>query len=191
MKNILDFINSSTDSWHTAAEAAAILEENGFVMLDEADEWQIVSGGRYFVMRNMSSVIAFRVPDTAYKSFMIAAAHGESPSFKIKEIPDLSDKKYTRLNIEPYGGAVRSTWLDRPLSVSGRVVAENGNGLKTHLVRLGRDSLVIPSLAPHLEREKGEINMLRDMPPLYALGEADFMDEIASAAGVEREYKGL
>ncbi len=189
MKNITDFIKNCTDCWHTAAEVVNILNKKGFELLDEADDWDIRAGGSYCVMRNMSSVIAFRVPEKECQSFMLAAAHGESPSFKIKAKPELSDKNYIRLNTEPYGGMIISSWLDRPLSVSGRVVAETADGLKAHLVNLDRDSLIIPSLAPHLDRDKKGVEVLRDTPPLYALSDtgADFMAEIAEYAGVEKD----
>lgn len=194
VKNIIDFIKNCTDCWHTANEVVNILNKNGFILLDEADEWDITPGGSYCVMRNMSSVIAFRVPEKDCKSFMIAAAHGESPSFKIKAKAELSDKNYIRLNTEPYGGMTLSSWFDRPLSVSGRIVAETDEGLKTHLVKLDRDSLIIPSLAPHLDRDKKGVDVLRDTPPLYAMAntDADFMAEIAESAGVEKgKIKGF
>ena len=179
MMNILDFIRECTDCWHTAATVANILKEQGYSPLDEGDKWNLAPGGKYFVMRNMSSVISFKVPDSEPTGFMISAAHGESPSFKIKAKPELADKNYVRLNTEAYGGMILSSWMDRPLSVSGRVICDTADGLETRLVRLDRDSLIIPSLAPHLNRDSKETNILRDTPPLYALAECSFMQEIA------------
>lgn len=192
MMNILDFIRECTDCWHTAATVANILKEQGYSPLDEGDKWNLAPGGKYFVMRNMSSVISFKVPDSEPTGFMISAAHGESPSFKIKAKPELADKNYVRLNTESYGGMILSSWMDRPLSVSGRVICETADGLETRLVRLDRDSLIIPSLAPHLNRDSKETNILRDTPPLYALAECSFMQEIADTLNVsEEEIKGF
>lgn len=192
MQNILDFIDSCTDSWHTASTIAEVLSKHGYTALDEGDKWNINPGGKYYVMRNMSSLIAFKIPDTELTGFMISAAHGESPSFKIKAVPELTDKNYVRLNIEAYGGMILSSWLDRPLSVSGRVTIDTEDGIETHLVRLDRDSLIIPSLAPHLNRESKDINILRDMMPMYALSECSFLDEIADTLDIsEDKIKGF
>lgn len=184
MLNILDFISECTDCWHTAATVADILKEQGYIYIDEGDIWNLIPGGKYFTMRNMSSVIAFRVPEDMPTSFMISAAHGESPAFKIKAVPELKDKNYIRLNTEAYGGMLISSWLDRPLSVSGRVICETAEGLETRLLRLERDSLIIPSLAPHLNRDSKDINVLRDTPPLYALSDCSFLQEIAETLNV-------
>lgn len=189
MKNITDFIKNCTDCWHTAAYVVKILKENGFVLLDETAEWKLKPGTNYCVMRNMSSVIAFKLPHGTADSFMIAATHGESPSFKIKAVPSVSGKNYIRLCTEPYGGMILSTWFDRPLSVSGRIMAETDKGLKAVPVRIDRSCLIIPSLAVHLDRDKKGVDVLRDTPPMYALADsnADFISEIAECANVNRE----
>ncbi len=187
MINLIDFIKSCTDCWHTADTTSKILSQNGFVRLGENEDWQLSAGGKYYVMRNMSSLIAFKMPKGIPEGFMICAAHGESPSFKIKPTPELSDGKYIRLSTEVYGGPQLSSWLDRPLSVSGRVALDIGSGIETRLVRLDRDSLIIPSLAAHISKDK-EINIARDMPPLYALADgASFTDELAEAAGCSKD----
>ncbi len=192
MKTLSEFIKSCTDSWHTASEITNTLEKSGFTELNEGDVWNLKRGASYYVTRNMSSVIAFKIPNEDFKSYMIAAAHGDSPCFKIKSTPHLADEHYIRLNTEGYGGALLSSWLDRPLSVSGRVVVEEGDCLKIRLVNLDRDSLIIPSLAPHIDRTpKGERELCigRDMPPLYAVNAdgADFMDEIAKRANTTKD----
>lgn len=192
MENIIDFIKNCTDGWHTAAEVVSILADNGFTVLDEGESWDLKPGGKYCVLRNMSSVIAFKLPNSEIESYMIAAAHGESPSFKIKSLPEIPDPNYVKLNIEGYGSMRLESWLDRPLSVSGRVVVENGNTLETRLVRIERDALIIPSVADHLERssEGGrKLNIQTDMPPLYAMksSEAHLMDEIAECVGVSAD----
>lgn len=186
MRELLDFIDKCTDSWHTADTVADILSKKGYTQMFEGDEWDLTPGGKYYIMRNMSSIIAFKLPDAGIKSFMITAAHGESPSFKLKPNPEKSDKSYTRLGVEAYGGMILSSWLDRPLSVSGRALIDTGVGLKSRLVKFDRDMLIIPSLAPHLSRDK-DLNILRDMMPMYALTDTSFTEELSRLLAVEYE----
>ncbi len=192
MKNFPEFIKNCTDAWHTADTVAKQLSANGFIPLNEEDTWNLTTGGKYYVMRNMSSVIAFKVPEFDFKGFTISAAHGESPSFKIKVNPTCTDNNYIRLNTEVYGGPILSSWLDRPLSVSGRVVIKTNNGLESRLVNLGDNSVVIPSLAPHLDpssKNGTDLNIKRDMPPLFAITKDNisFMKEIANATETREE----
>ncbi len=192
MKNFVEFIKNCTDAWHTADTVAKELNANGFTPLNEEDCWDLSAGGKYYVMRNMSSIIAFKIPESDFKGFTISASHGESPSFKIKANPVCADNNYIRLNTESYGGPVLSSWLDRPLSVSGRIVVKTKDGLETKLVDLNRGCLVIPSLAPHLDssaKSGTELNIKRDTPPLFAIANQDvlFMKEIAAAAEVCEE----
>lgn len=192
MKNFPEFIKNCTDAWHTADTVAKELESNGFIPLNEEDSWDLSAGGKYYVMRNMSSVIAFKVPEFDFKGFTISAAHGESPSFKIKANPTCTDNNYIRLNTEVYGGPILSSWLDRPLSVSGRIVVKTNVGIKTKLVDLKHSCLVIPSLAPHLDQSAKcatEFNIKRDTPPLFAMTNENvsFMKKIAEAANVCEE----
>jgi len=188
MKSLIEFIKAATDCWHTTAEVKNILKENGFEYLPEEQSWDLKTGGKYYTTRNMSSLIAFKIPQKGFKSYMIGAAHGESPGLKLKAIPQMSDGNYIRLNTELYGGPVLTSWFDRPLSVSGRVVVENGDCLETRLVNIDKDLLVIPSVAPHLDRTK-EINVQRDLIPLYALcsEKNDFMEEVALEAKAKKE----
>jgi aspartyl aminopeptidase len=121
---------------------------------------------------------------------MIMAAHGDSPFLKIKENPEMPvEGKYTRLNVEKYGGALLSPWFDRPLSVAGRIMVRDGNRVSTRLVNIPRDLLLIPSLAIHMDRSVNDghaLKIQKDMLPLFALGgEASLLGLIAKEAGVE------
>ncbi len=190
--NITEFIKNCTDSWHTTKTIADELDKQGFSRLFEENVWELFAGGKYYTTRNGSSIIAFKIPDADFKSYMLASAHGESPGFKIKPISTLEDSNYIRLNTESYGGVKLDSWLDRPLSVSGRAVVENGDMLEERLVRLDRDALIIPSLAMHLDRsarDGKELNVVSDMPPLYALqtNGGSFEDELAACLGVCKE----
>lgn len=176
-REMLSFIDRSPSCFHVIANLKERLAAAGFEALDERQEWKIRAGGSYYVSRNDSSLIAFRMPQREPKGFHMAASHSDSPTFKIKEHPEReTEKHYVSLNTEKYGGMILSTWLDRPLSVAGRVVVcergAEGEKLVTKLVNLDRDLLVIPNVAVHMNREmnKGvEYNPQTDMLPLYGM----------------------
>lgn len=176
-REMLSFIERSPSCFHVIANLKERLAAADFEELDERKEWKIRAGGSYYVTRNDSSLIAFRMPEGEPKGFHMAASHSDSPTFKIKEHPEReTEKHFVTLNTEKYGGMILSTWLDRPLSVAGRVVVcergAEGEKLVTKLVNLDRDLLVIPNVAIHMNREmnKGvEYNPQTDMLPLYGM----------------------
>lgn len=173
-KEMLDFITKSPTCFHAAANLGEMLEKAGFQKLRENEEWKLEKGGRYYTERNDSSVIAFAIPakEADIKGFHMAAAHSDSPCFKIKEKPELTvEEHYLRLNTEKYGGMILSTWLDRPLSVAGRLAVRGEKGIESRLVNIDQDLCVIPNVAIHMNREmnKGvEYNPQVDMLPLFA-----------------------
>ena len=131
-----DFLSRSHSAFHAVDELCKLLDAKGFEKLNENAPWDIEKGGRYYVTRNLSSVLAFTIPHNGFSPFMIAASHSDSPTFRIKENAEIDVQgKYTMLNTEPYGGAILSTWLDRPLSVAGRVFVKDGAGVSAKLVR--------------------------------------------------------
>lgn len=190
---LLQFIEKSPTAYHAAANLAQMAGAAGYVKLREEEEWQLVPGGRYFVMRNGSSIAAFCMPQGEIKGFHMLAAHSDSPAFKIKENPEMKvEDQYVKLNTEKYGGMLMSTWFDRPLSVAGRIILKDQGKLSSRLVNVDRDLCVIPSVAIHMNREanKGvEYNAQIDMLPLFAEGSKDktLLGEIAEAAGVKAE----
>ena len=145
------------------------------------------------MIRNSSAIIAFRIPKRDFLGFQIMASHSDSPSFRIKEYPEMEvENHYVKLNVEKYGGMLCAPWLDRPLSVAGRLVIREGNRLVTKLVNVDRDLCMIPNLAIHMNREANEgykYNAQKDMLPLYGCESAKgtFMARVAEAAGVEEE----
>ncbi len=171
-REMLSFIESSPSCFHAVENLRRRLLEKGFEELKEGGEWKVSGGGDYFVSRNDSALVAFRLPQGQAGGFHMAASHSDSPTFKVKEQPETgTDKHYVRLNTERYGGMILSTWLDRPLSVAGRVAVRKDGGIVSRLVNLDRDLLVIPNLAIHMNREmnKGvEYNPQVDLLPLYA-----------------------
>ena len=188
---LLNFIEKCPSPYHRAETLSKILDKNGFTRIYEQDNRAFLPGGKYYVLRNYSSVIAFKIPKDV-KAFNIIAAHLDSPTFKIKENPQLKQGPYISLNTERYGGMIYSTWFDRPLSVAGRIMVKDGNGVKQKLVNIDRDLLIIPNLAIHMDRTANDgkkMNPQTDLLPLYALESetVDFYGQIARAAGVEKD----
>ncbi len=149
------FLDNSPSAYHAVAQTVKALEEAGYTRLCETESWELMSGGKYYVTRGGSALIAFRVPKGNPEGFMISAAHTDRPTFKVKENGELTGK-YTRLATEKYGGMLISTWLDRPLSVAGRVLVETDRGVQTRLVNIDKDLLLIPNVAIHMNRNANE-----------------------------------
>lgn len=174
-QELLSFIADSPSVFHTVASIRKRLDAAGFLRLKEGQGWQVQNGQGYYVVRNDSSVIAFRVPaEMKDYHFQLAAAHGDSPTFKIKSEPELSGPgEYLRLNVEAYGGMLDYTWLDRPLSVAGRVLLRDGDRLVSRLLYPDKDILLIPSLAIHMNRNANSglsFNRQIDLCPLFSAG---------------------
>lgn len=192
-EQLLAFIEKSVSCFHAVEVIRQELEKAGFVQLKENEEWSLAMGGKYYVIRNGSSIAAITLPSERMNGFHMVAAHSDSPTFKIKESPEMTvEEQYVKLNTEKYGGMIMSTWLDRPLSVAGRVVVKEGEGFCSKLVNIDKDLLMIPNVAIHMNRDmnKGvEYNPQVDMLPLYSgiAKKGSFQDEVAKAAGVKKE----
>ena len=171
---MLQFIEESPTAFHAAANVEALLLENGFEKLENLAEGALVPGGSYYTMQNGSAVLAVKIPENPAKGFRIAASHSDSPCFKIKEVPEMKvENTYVKLNVEKYGGMILSPWLDRPLSVAGRVFVAGKDGKpEAKLVNLKKDLLIIPNVAIHFNREINNgfaYNPQTDMAPLMGL----------------------
>ena len=192
-EKMLEFIEKSPTAFHAVENVKAELKAMGFAELYEGKAWNIEKGKGYFVSRNNSSLIAFKVPEGDFEGFMIAVSHSDSPALKLKENPDLKDKFYVRLGVEKYGGMIDSTWLDRPLSVAGRVLVKNGEGIFTKLVDFNVPCAMVPNVAIHLNRKANEGNALNaavDMLPVWATAKdenAGFMTVVSDKIGVKAE----
>ncbi len=197
-RDLLKFIKNSPSCFHAVAEITKRLSENGFKELKESDRWELCPGG-YFTVRNNSSVIAFYIPEDHDLSVRITAAHSDSPTFKIKENPEISvENKYITLNTEKYGGMLCAPWFDRPLSVAGRIFVKGeasdgeGTGIRELMVNVDRDLLIIPNVAIHMNRNVNDgykYDPQTDMLPLFAMGgeKGRFMRIIAESAGVDEK----
>lgn len=190
-RDLLHFISKSPSPFHAARGIKTAFVYDHAVELREEDDWEIEPGHKYVVTRNGSAVIAFAVPKEPARDFRIIAAHGDSPTFKIKEDPEIADGPYVRLNVEPYGGMIMSSWTDRPLTMAGRVIVREKGALVPKLVCPGKPLLVIPSLAIHMNREVNQgyhWNAQKDLLPLWGpAGGLSFMDVIAAEAKCAKE----
>ena len=192
-QKLLDFLEKSPSAYHAVANMAGMLDAAGFVRLHEGESWRLEEGQDYYVTRNGSALIAFRIPKKDYAGFQIMASHSDSPVFKIKSNAEIEvDKKYMKLNVEKYGGMICAPWLDRPLSVAGRIVVQTEQGVETKLVAPDRDLMIIPNLAIHMNRNVNdgyEFNAQRDMLPLIGGMDAKggLMKLVAEEAGVREE----
>jgi aspartyl aminopeptidase len=173
------FLDASPSPFHAVASMISMLEQAGFSALDEADDWQLVSGSKHYVVRNGSSIVAFVVGsnDIAQSGLRMVGAHTDSPCLMIKPQPDLDKSGCSQLAVEVYGGALLNPWFDRDLSVAGRLVYKNTKGnLRQKLVNFEQPIAVIPSLAIHLDREanKGRtVNPQTDITPVIGLSNGD------------------
>ena len=192
-RKLLRFIDASPTAWHACANLVSRLYEAGYRELRETEGWELRPGGKYFIRRNGSSMIAFRVPEGEFSGFLMMAAHVDSPLFKLRGKPDSpSAGVYTRLSVERYGSMLCAPWLDRPLSVAGRVTVREGGKLVTKLVNIERDLALIPNLAIHMDRTANDgkkYDIKVDMLPLFGSEKAaGRMEAIAAeAAGVRPE----
>ena len=173
-EGLLRFIEASPTAFHAVDEIAKRLSEAGFCRLNESEEWKLDPGGRYFVTRNQSSVIAFALPpeETGARSFLLSASHTDSPTYKLKsEAEAEAFGKYVKLNVEGYGGMIAPSWFDRPLSVAGRAVVKDGGTISARLVKIDRDLVLIPNVAVHMNRTINNgynYNPAVDLMPLFS-----------------------
>lgn len=188
---LLDFIARSPTAFHAVESVKAELERANFRELYETEPFSLVPGDRVFVRRNGSSLIALRVPERRPTGFLLAAAHSDSPCFKLKESAALSAEGYVRLGVEKYGGMLCAPWLDRPLSLAGRVSLREKGALVSRLVDLARPVALIPNLAIHMDRSANDgksYDVHSDMLPLFSLSGAKGPDTlVAEALGVKEE----
>ena len=193
IKGLIEFLKTSASTFHAVKNVCDALDNSGYTRLEEGRTWQLSKGGKYYVTRNQSSVIAFQIPECGFAPVSAVASHSDSPVFRIKQHPELTVQgKYTLLNTERYGGMIMNTWMDRPLSVAGRVMVKDGNKIQSRLINIDRDLLLIPNLAIHMNREMNDgvkLNAQVDMLPLYGdiAAKDSFNAFIAEEAGAAPE----
>ncbi|MCR5420443.1 MAG: M18 family aminopeptidase [Lachnospiraceae bacterium] len=212
-KELLNFIDNSPSCYHVIDNLKKMLKD--FTKLNENDNCVLEAGKGYYITRNSSSLIAFYIPKAGelskIKGFNICAAHSDSPSFKIKPNALIeTEKHYYTLNVEKYGGMLMAPWMDRPLSIAGRILFDSKDGIFQKLINIDRDLLIIPNVAIHMNRDANngyKYNPQKDMLPLFSLSDHPditndvpttpksnrisqtkrdlFMDMVAKEAGIE------
>ena len=191
LRDLMNFLDSSVTMFHAINECEKVLKDSGYIYLPENEKWNI-RAGKYYTKRNSSSLIAFDIANGDYH-FQISAAHSDSPTFKLKDRPIIESNGYLKLNVEAYGGMIDATWLDKPLTLAGRVMVDTKDGIETRLLYIDKDLLIIPNVPIHFNREinKGfAFNNQVDMLPVFSAGnlsEADFDKMLAKELGVKPE----
>ncbi len=152
--DLRSFVDASPSPFHVVAEMVRRLATEDFTELDEREHWDLRPGGRHWVVRDGSSLVAFRVGTAplSQAGARLVGAHTDSPTFSVRPRSDVRRAGYRLLGVEPYGGLLAHTWLDRELTVAGRVAVRRGADVELRLVRLPGAPLRLPSLAIHLDR---------------------------------------
>jgi aspartyl aminopeptidase len=185
-RDLLAFIDASPTPYHAAAEGARRLEAQGFSALQEGDAWALAPGDARYLVRGDGSLVAFEVGELppADAGFHVVAAHTDSPNLRLKPLPDVEGPGCRQLAVEPYGGVLLHTWLDRDLSLAGRVSWAGDDGLETALVDFGRPLLRVPNLAIHLQRELAteglKLNAQQHLVPVLGLAGAPALAELVA-----------
>ncbi|MBB2495785.1 M18 family aminopeptidase [Aquipseudomonas ullengensis] len=196
-QGLIEFLKSSPTPFHATRSLAQRLQAAGYKALDEREPWQTEPGGRYYVTRNDSSIIAFRLGHRAPLDggLRLVGAHTDSPCLRVKPQPELQRQGFFQLGVEVYGGALLAPWFDRDLSLAGRVTFREGGKVQSQLIDFELPIAIVPNLAIHLNREANQgwpINQQNELPPILAqlAGEerADFRallaDRLASEHGI-------
>lgn len=172
-QGLIDFLKASPTPFHATRSLAKRLHAAGFRPLDEREPWHTEAGGRYYVTRNDSSIIAFRLGSRAPLDggLRLVGAHTDSPCLRVKPQPELQRQGFFQLGVEVYGGALLAPWFDRDLSLAGRVTFREGGKVQSLLIDFEQPIAVIPNLAIHLNREANQgwaINAQNELPPILA-----------------------
>lgn len=186
MEDLFSFLDRGVSPYHSVEEAERRLKKAGFVQRGEGEKWELEPGGKYFVRRNQSSIIAFVMPAGKPQYYHLTASHSDSPFFRIKK-EKTDGKYYAQAEIEGYGGMIQSSWIDRPLGVAGRIIVHSKKGVQSKLVAPDKDVFVIPNLAIHFNRETNKgysYNIQKDLQPLYGGAEAEILPLLAMEAGI-------
>lgn len=180
INDLIEFIDQSPINYFAVKNSIDRLEKNGFKKLNENEKWKLEKGGKYFVSRDDTALIAFSVGDDPRKGFDIIGSHTDSPTFKIKSNPEMTSNGFLKFNVEGYGGMIVSSWFDRDLSLAGKVVFEENKEFKSKLIIIDKDLLTIANCAIHINRELNsgyKYNMQDELSPIIKTIEDDFEKE--------------
>ena len=190
VEGLFDFLNAGVSAFHSTAAAVKFLEENGYQNCPESAAWELVPGGRYYTTRNGSAVLAWRMPKGELTGWHVTASHSDSPTWRIKQLDGGKDAVFAKAETEGYGGMIMPTWLDRPLSVAGRILVRTENGIRSLLVHPDRALAVIPNLCIHFNHDLNngmKYNPQVDLQPIFGEAGSTLRDALAEEAGVKAE----
>lgn len=190
MDGLLHFLDEGVSAFHSTAAAAAILEENGYRNCPESAQWDLVPGGKYYTTRNGSAILAWRMPKGSLIGWHAVASHSDSPTWRIKNLDDAPKGGFARAEVEGYGGMIMPSWLDRPLSVAGRLLVRTESGIQSVLVHPQRPLACIPNLCIHFNREVNSgmaYNPQVDLQPIFGGEGGSLREVLAAEAGVRGE----
>ena len=190
---LLTFIGKSPTPFHAAHNMSVLLGENGFKQLEEGDDWSQTKPGRYYAIRNQSSIVAFVLGSSnpIETGIRLVGAHTDSPCLRVKPNPATHKHSYLQLGVEVYGGALLNPWFDRDLSLAGRVTYSDGSSIHNRLINFDRAIAVIPSLAIHLDRDVNSsrsINPQKHIPPIILQTDEAFSIESLLQAQLQEEH---
>jgi len=194
LSDLIEFLRASPTPYHAVESAISRLSAAGFAPLDPTRAWSDLQAGRYYVKQGDSAIVAFVVPAAfgarAAGGFRIVGAHTDSPNLRLKPSPEYTREGFVQLGVEVYGGALLNSWLDRELSIAGRVVVRDAGGrLETRLVRFDRPLLRVAQLAIHLDRDVNEkglvLNRQEHLAPIFALASKDKSNALAALVAAD------
>ncbi|WP_394832372.1 M18 family aminopeptidase [Pendulispora rubella] len=193
LKDLLAFLRNSPTPYHAVESAATRLTDAGFQALLETDSWKDLAPGKYFVAHGESALVAFVIPATRdVRGFRLVGAHTDSPNLRLKPKPEYKKEGYAQLGVEVYGGVLLNSWLDRDLSLAGRVLVRTNGKLESKLVRFDRPLCRVPQLAIHLDRDVSDkglvLNKQEHLAPIIGLadGTADITELCARELRLEK-----
>lgn len=195
--DLFSFLDSSPTPYHAVQNQISLLESYGFDCLSETEQWSLKSGGRYYVTRNGSSIIAFIYgqDDVLKTGIRLLGAHTDSPCLKVKPNAQIVSRSYLKLGVEVYGGVLLNPWFDRDLSLAGKIVYQDDKkNVKSCLIDFKKPIATIPSLAIHLDREankKRNINPQTDIPPVLMVLDDSLSESETSASNNDALYELL
>ena len=193
MEGFLNFLKKSPTAFHAVKAAEEMLNKAGFIKLNENKKWDLKCEGKYYISRNLSSILAFTIPANIDEmSFNIVATHTDSPTFKLKPNFTIDTNKYIKLNTEVYGGPIYNTWMDRPLNIAGKIVVKGDNGIESKLISFDKPMVIIPNCSIHYypELNKGvALNPQNDLLPILCdknINDCDLLDLIANKLNINK-----
>ncbi len=177
---LLDFMNIGTSTYTCIKNIKDILLNEDYIELDELKSWKLKSG-KYFVIRNDASLIAFNIDKNYKEQFNIICTHSDTPAFMIKPNPEFYQNGYLKLNVAPYGGILNYGFMDRPMSISGRIITEKSKTLKKEIIDINESVAIIPSIAIHQNDKANsnlDLNTEIDLMPVISLNKNYSLDKL-------------